>query len=429
MSSHTLLVVGAVVVAATVTAYGGYRTRKAWKLRQAISGATTISTGSIRPGEGAVELTGTAEAAEHTFRSPLTDQECVAYRFLKEEKQKKRVTDHTSDTNRRKTKYEWVTIHEEEGGAPFYVDDGVGRSLVDGATAELDMTRSYEVDTDDVTEGIGEKVVATVKGLVGEEPEDEAYEIPQQYVEELRNASYGRRFKEWVVHEGEEVYVYGEAVAPEQTPLGSGLDDEMSAAADAMQGGGALSLLKGFVDLGTDAVTDPQTRYKPRAIERLSHAQPAQGGGDDTDTAEPTDTERNTWAEETTDTERNTWAEETTDAPDAGQQDQDWQAFASQSQQRESQNPATAGEMMDQATEMVQQAESAVEDRLPATPSLDGERVVVSWGEQAPTFVVSDKGKGSVLRDYSTDVGKYALLTLVGVAVAVGAVVVGFGLF
>jgi hypothetical protein len=76
----------------------------------------------------------------------------------------------------------------------------------------------------------------------------------------------------------------------------------------------------------------------------------------------------------------------------------------------------------------MQQAGSAAADQLPSTPVLDDAPVVVSWGQQAPTFVVSDQGKGAVLRDYSTGVAKYALLSVVGAAVIVGGIAFGLGL-
>jgi hypothetical protein len=39
---------------------------------------------AIRAGEGLVDLTGTAHVAEQSFISPITEQECVAYRLRKE---------------------------------------------------------------------------------------------------------------------------------------------------------------------------------------------------------------------------------------------------------------------------------------------------------------------------------------------------------
>ncbi len=402
MTTHLLPALFGAVIGVALAGYGGYSTRNALRERSAVKSAPDATAGTLRAGQGPVELDGTAHAAEYSFTSPLTQQECIAYRFVKEEKQRKHTHQDNDlhlgdddDHHDNRPKYEWVTIHEEESGAPFWVDDGTGRTLVDGSTADLDMERSYEVDTDDVKQGIGEKVVASVKGLVGGDSPEEEHEIPEQYVEELRDGgAHGRRYKEWVVHEGEEVYVYGEAVAPEQTPLGSGVESEMSAAVGAVQsGGGLLGMLTGLVGVGKEAASNPQTRYKPRAIKRLPDP--------DTEAQDQHRQEVQETAEEV-----------------KQMNDQDLQN-----------NPQAARDMMDKATEMMQQAGAAASDTLPPTPALDDAPAVVSWGDQAPTFVVSDQGKGSVLRDYSTGAAKYAVLAIVGIALAVGAVAFGLGLF
>jgi hypothetical protein len=391
MTSHTLLAVGVILGGLVVTAFSAAKSRESWQERQAVSAASAASAGSIQAGQGPVELRGTAHAAEHSFTSPLTQQECVAYRLVKEEKQRTHNNNDVDfgeedDHHDNQPEYEWVTVRDEESGAPFYVDDGSGRVLVDGATADLNMEQSYEVDKDDVSQDVGEKVVASVSGLVGGggDSEEESYEIPDEYVEDLRSATYGARYEEWVVHEGEEVYVYGEAVSPGQTPMGSGVGNEMSATMGAVGGGGLLGTLKGLLSAGAEAVSDPKTRYKPRAIQRLPKAEPQN--------QEVHSEKMESLSEEVQQT-----------APENPQE-----------------NPEAAKDMMDKATEMMQQAGAAAEDQLPSTPSLDSANVVVSWGNRAPTFVVSDGGKKSVLRDYSTGILQSVVLLAVGVVGTVG---------
>ena len=389
MGSHTVWALGVAIGALLVAAYGAYKTRKSWDLRTAISGASAASAGTLGPGQGPVELTGTAHPATYTFTSPLTQQECVAYRLLREEK--KRVS--AADANEGGSRYnrKWVTTHEEEGGAPFYVDDGSGRTLVDGSTAELDMEKSYEVDTDDVERGVGETVVASVKGLMGESPTEE-HEIPQEYVEEIRSSHNECRYHEYVVHEREDVYVYGEAVAPEQTPLGSGYGNEMSGLLGAMSGG-VTGIVKGLVGVASDAASDPRQRYKPRALGRLP--------------------------------------DDATDDAVSGQQAQARaREQAQQFQQRQQSggnDGETARQMHEQMSGLLQQMSSRADEAMPETPALEEASVVVSWGERAPTFVVSDQGKKSVVRDYSTGVLGYGLLTVAGAVGAVGAVAWGLG--
>lgn len=394
MTSHAISALAVIGIALLVAAFGAYKTRRSWRLRNALKGASQASAGSLRPREGPVELQGTAHAAEHSFISPLTRQECVAYRFIKEERQRtqKRRQDHFDDDEEWETRieYEWETIHDEEAGAPFYVDDGTGRTLVDGSTADLDMDRSYRVDTEDVKRGVGEKIVASVKGLVGSKPVEEDHEIPQEYVDEIRSAGNSRRYFEWVVNEGEEVYVYGEAVDPEQTPLGSGLDGGVSTGVEALRGG-LLTSVRGMVGLATEVVSDPRSRYKPRAVQRLPTP--------DTDEAQ----------------------EETQDSDLRRQADQLAEQFGGMAKEEIRDEPGAAGRMQDQMADVAQQAKSTAERALPDTPALDRASVVVSWGERAPTFVVSDQGKGSVVRDYSTGVFRYGLLTLAAAGAVVGA--------
>ena len=397
MSSHILPALGVVLLGLVVTAFGASKSRDSWRERQAVSAASAASAGSIRAGQGPVELRGTAHTAEHSFTSPLTQQECVAYRLMKREKQRTyndddalEVGEEGDDHHHEQPDYEWVTTHEEEAGAPFWVDDGSGRTLVDGATADLDMEKSYEVNRDDVSQGVGEKVVASVSGMVGGGGgEEEEYEIPQEYVEDLRSsASRGAIYKEWVVHEGEEVYVYGEAVSPDQTPMGSGVGNERSDAmgSGASDGDDGTSLLGGIIEIGGEALTNPQIRYKPRAISRLPKS-------------------------------------------DAQNQDEHGEEMESLSEELQEgapenprENPEAASDMMDTANEMMQQAGAAAADQLPSTPALESANVVVSWGDRAPTFVVSDGGKKSVLRDYSTGILQSGVLTVVGAAASVGGV-------
>lgn len=393
MSSHTLWVVAIVLGTAAFGAYGAYKTRQAWDIRSAIVDAGSATAGSLRPGQGAVELHGTAEAAEYSFRSPMTDQECIAYRLVKKKKVRKRRRDHGDDDGTR-VRYEWETYEEEEGGAPFYLNDGTGRAVIDGATADLDMEQSYEVSSEDVTKGLGERVFSTIKGLAGAESTEDGPEIPDHLVKELQQASNERRFTEWVVHDGEEVYVYGEAVRSEKTPTGQGLDSELSAASGSFFDG-PVGILKSMIGIGAEAATNPRTRYKPRAVKRLSAADGSGGMEAATDV-------------------------ETEELSEQAEQLQN---------QPQPQSRSQAQEMMGQMTEMFEQGREAIADQMPATPTLDEAGVVVSWGKQAPKFIVSDQGKSAVVRDYTKTVINYVLLTTVAAAIGIAAILIGFGLW
>lgn len=330
MSSHTLVAFGIAALTGFITLGAGLKARHAWQERSALKRAASASANTLRAGQGPVELQGTARAGEHTFTSPLTQQECVAYRFQKQELQTKRVNDPDPDDHGTETRQEWVTIHDEEAGAPFTLDDGTGEVVVDGATADLDMERSYEVDTGDVTDGIGDKVVAKVKGLMGQESEQQdEHEIPDEYVQEIKNAHDKRRYREALVHDGEEVYVYGEALRPEQTPHGSQTPQPPEP--------GLLDKIAGMFGIGGD---------------------------------EP----------------------------------------GSQDQRRQRRLP------------------SAEDGTLAETPLLNNARTVISWGVTAPTFVVSDQGKSSVVSDYRNRVLVSGGITLVAAGVTAAAVLWGLNI-
>lgn len=403
MTSHTggLAIWGVVAIAIIIAGFSAYKTRDSWRLRRTIKNATAASPGSIRAGQGPVELSGQAQAAEHTFTSPLTRQECVAYRFVKKERQRRHNNAHDNINlgddddhhNDNQPEYEWVTIHEEEGGAPFYVDDGAGRTLVDGATADLDIEKSYEVDTDEVSQGIGEKIIASVKGLAGGGGDEESHEIPEEYVDEIRNAGNQRRYYEWVVHEGEEVYVYGEAVSPDQTPMGSGGFDVAAGAMTGPESGSVLDAIKGILGMGVDAATNPTTRYKLRALQRLPDPEI------DEEQSKKRAEQMREQAQQITDGMESTMTGREADES-----------------------------LADRASQMVEQASRIQSESMPDVPAIEGATSVVSWGQKAPTFVISDQGKGSVVRNFSTSVVKYAALTLLFVGVAAGAVAFALGL-
>lgn len=83
---------------------------------------------------GLVEISGVVRAADRTLRSPLTDRECVIYRYKVEE----------WDTD----DLEWGTLASHTECAPFLIDDGTGEALVDpdGAELRLRVDNEYRVE-------------------------------------------------------------------------------------------------------------------------------------------------------------------------------------------------------------------------------------------------------------------------------------------
>lgn len=90
---------------------------------------------------GPVEVVGVPEKHEESFNSPFTGEDCVMYVYSVD----------VYKTGGRNSSGGWSTIEAGVKAAPFYVNDGTGRVLVDpgGAEKEPPVTNSYEYDGDE----------------------------------------------------------------------------------------------------------------------------------------------------------------------------------------------------------------------------------------------------------------------------------------
>ncbi len=77
---------------------------------------------------GLVEVNGMAEGP-HTIPAPITGQPCFLYR--------------TTAWRRRKQENEWEQVADETLHAPFFIDDGTGRLLIEPFGADLDLHRAF----------------------------------------------------------------------------------------------------------------------------------------------------------------------------------------------------------------------------------------------------------------------------------------------
>lgn len=252
------------------------------------------------------------------------------------------------------TKHTWQTIHVEEAGAPFYVENGDRRILVDGTTANLYIEQSYTVETDDFERGIGERVLATVTGRESGVPEEER-EVADEYVEEIVEAKDKRRYTEWLIYDGEQVSVSGEAVAPERTPIGSSLDAGMDGPTDSAREG-LVGAVMSVLRIAREVPADPRARYKPRALERLPDVD-RERAGDDERTADV----------------RKTVA-----------------MFEGLPEGELSGNPDALQWMREQAKAMTPDELGIADEFMPDVPAIDDAQVVISWGQDTDEFVVSD---------------------------------------
>lgn len=144
---------------------------------------------------GLVEVAGTVAQGSNTIESPFTGADCVFYKYQVEE-------------YRRSGKHSrWVTIDTGTNGTSFYVDDGTGKVLVDPRGAELEIPADNTIHVDG-----GDVPPYEVTEFIEENPEvdseDESLDLGVAEVD----TGNDRRYTEYYVTPGEEVYVFGKAM-------------------------------------------------------------------------------------------------------------------------------------------------------------------------------------------------------------------------
>lgn len=144
---------------------------------------------------GLVEVKGTTRVADEPLESPFNGEDCVFYKYMVEEY--KNQGKHSR----------WVTIDEGRNGASFYVDDGTGQVLVDPRGAELEIPADNVIEVDG-----GETPPFKVTEFIEEhediESEDNSVDLGIAEVD----TGNDRRYTEYYVTPGEDVYVFGKAM-------------------------------------------------------------------------------------------------------------------------------------------------------------------------------------------------------------------------
>jgi len=144
---------------------------------------------------GLVEVKGTTKVADEPLESPFSGEACVFYKYEVEEYKQRGKRRH------------WVTIDEGRNGASFYVDDGTGQVLVDPRGADLEVPADGTIHVDG-----GEtppfKVAEFIADNDNVDSEDSSVDLGIAEVDTGNN----RRYTEYFVTPGEDVYVFGKAM-------------------------------------------------------------------------------------------------------------------------------------------------------------------------------------------------------------------------
>ncbi|MBI5390087.1 hypothetical protein HZB02_01225 [Candidatus Woesearchaeota archaeon] len=176
--------------------YAGFR---ALWLKRLIDNLPTSKVRSLAM--GIVEVKGKIVVKDSVLKSPFTNKNCVAYRYLIEEYRKT-----SKDTS------SWVQIDRGEERTPFYVQDETGKVLVDPTGAEIDIPIDYEFQT-----GFGKTIPSVV----------------QQFAQKKRVAvgtflGMGRklRFREYFIAPNDQLFILGTAGDNPQVTEGTAKKNE-----------------------------------------------------------------------------------------------------------------------------------------------------------------------------------------------------------
>lgn len=201
-----------------------YTTVVWYRQRSLIADTPTSTVRSLALGR--VELEGVAEPVDGPFETPFSATPAVLYWYS--------IDDYHENGDGHD---EWVTVESGARMAPFYLNDGTGRVLVDPDDADFDVRETVvevdegEDDPEEVARFLDERADrfdavgadgATPGGVATFGPEADGVRVgdASDLVAERRR----RRYVEKFLPAGEEAYVFGKAMERESVPSDSGPD-------------------------------------------------------------------------------------------------------------------------------------------------------------------------------------------------------------
>jgi hypothetical protein len=128
---------------------GAWLALRAWRTARLISSTPPTAIASLT--NGLHEVRG-AIRGDGSVKSPLSERECVYWRFLLEQRHQNR----------------WETLVDRKAGVPAWLDDGGGRLELDVLTADVILTRS-EHGTGGIF-GVPSAELTRVLAVLGVEP-------------------------------------------------------------------------------------------------------------------------------------------------------------------------------------------------------------------------------------------------------------------
>jgi hypothetical protein len=185
-----IFLIGGILLA--VCGWGIYKNRKRYML---IENTKFVQVQDLQP--GMFQLHGQAVAMGPLLRSPLTNSECVYFRFLLEEQHTRTV--HTGGPRGgSRTETYWHPVVDDVQATQAAIDDGTGWAEVDFQDAEMVL-----------------KIRASQNsGFFQSAPPDVKKRLEKKYNHSTKGWFFEKttRYTETIVQEGDDLFVLGEAV-------------------------------------------------------------------------------------------------------------------------------------------------------------------------------------------------------------------------
>ena len=207
MNYWTIIFSGIFTIAGFSSIMSGY---KQFKKSSLIKNTPTSRIRSIAMGP--VEIKGTVQPFNANLISPFTQKECIYWKV--EIYEYKKTSEDSSD---------WVKIFEKENSSEFMLQDETGKVLVDPTGAEISLIKpSFEtqknIDKNKVIDYVNQ-LTKNAKSII-ETPDSLGIDAAHPLSPWIIFAGQ-QRYKEWVIPQGKELFIIGNATENPYTLIGN----------------------------------------------------------------------------------------------------------------------------------------------------------------------------------------------------------------